>query len=198
MNLEKASQQKIKQLTKTTFKVNNNVELRMLDESYAKDLFSLVEKNRSYLREWLPWLDNSKTLDDTLNFRKLSIDLFSKDEALALGIFYKSTLTGIISFNKIDWQNGVVLIGYWLSESHQGKGIMTESCKALINYAFTELQLNRVEIRCAEGNKKSRAIPERLGFKQEGIIRQGEWLYDHYVDLVVYSLLSSEWKSRSA
>ena len=65
--------------------------------------------------------------------------------------------------------------------------------KAFVDYAFRELKLNRVEVRCAEENSKSRAIPERLGFVKEGIIREAEWIYDHYVDDVVYGILSREW-----
>ncbi|MNJ40026.1 putative ribosomal N-acetyltransferase YdaF [compost metagenome] len=71
---------------------------------------------------------------------------------------------------------------------------MTSSCKAVINYVFHELSLNRVEIRAAVQNSKSRAIPERLNFCNEGIIRQAEWLYDHYVDYVVYGMLKEDWK----
>jgi len=84
-------------------------------------------------------------------------------------------------------------IGYWLGERFQGSGVMTKSCKALIEYAFRELKLNRVEIRCAEKNLRSRAIPERLGFVNEGMIREAEWLYDHFVDHVVYGVLAREW-----
>jgi ribosomal-protein-serine acetyltransferase len=50
-----------------------------------------------------------------------------------------------------------------------------------------------VEVRAAPGNRRSRAIPERLGFRQEGILRDAEWLYDHYVDLVVYAMLADDW-----
>jgi ribosomal-protein-serine acetyltransferase len=64
-----------------------------------------------------------------------------------------------------------------------------------VNYGLHDLGLNRVEIRAAEFNTRSRAIPERLGFTQEGIIRQAEWLYDYYVDHVVYGMLSEEWKT---
>jgi ribosomal-protein-serine acetyltransferase len=56
--------------------------------------------------------------------------------------------------------------------------------------------MHKVEIRAASGNKKSRAVPERLGFKQEGCIRQAEWLYDHYVDHVVYGMLDLEWAQK--
>ena len=71
---------------------------------------------------------------------------------------------------------------------------MTKTVLALLQYAFEDLQLNKVEIRAAVGNAKSRAIPERLGFTKEGTIREAEWLYDHYVDHVAYGMLASEWK----
>ncbi len=70
---------------------------------------------------------------------------------------------------------------------------MTKALNALIQYGFEELGLNRIQIKVAVENKKSRALPERLGFTQEGIIRQAEWLYDHYVDHVMYGLLADEW-----
>lgn len=81
-----------------------------------------------------------------------------------------------------------------MAEALQGKGIMTKSCKSLIDYLFDELELHRVEIRCAENNIKSRFIPERLGLKPEGLVREVEWLYDHYINHVIYSVLASEWR----
>lgn len=63
----------------------------------------------------------------------------------------------------------------------------------MIDYAFNQLKLNRVMIRAATENKKSRSIPERLGFQMEGCNKQSEWLYDHFVDLVIYSILKEDW-----
>lgn len=71
---------------------------------------------------------------------------------------------------------------------------MTKALKALIDYGFKELELNKIEISVAVENKKSRALPERFGFVEEGKIRQAEWLYDHYIDHVIYGLLATEWK----
>lgn len=63
----------------------------------------------------------------------------------------------------INWSNKTAYIGYWLGEEFQGNGIMTKVAKTLTDYAFNELNLNKVEIRAAVENEKSRAIPERLG-----------------------------------
>lgn len=94
----------------------------------------------------------------------------------------------------MDKANRKDTIGYWLAEKFQGKGIITDAVKALIKYGFTEMNLNRIEILCAVDNTKSRAVPERLGLVNEGITRDCEWLYDHFVDSVTYSILSKEWK----
>jgi ribosomal-protein-serine acetyltransferase len=81
-----------------------------------------------------------------------------------------------------------------LDAGHQGKGIMTACCRAFIAYGFNSWKLNRVTIECATHNTRSRAIPECLGFKFEGVIREVEWLHDHYVDHAVYGLLRSDYE----
>src|SRR2546430_17592094 len=74
---------------------------------------------------------------------------------------------------------------------------MTRTCSALIDLAFDELRLNRIEISCAVENRRCRMVPERLGFKQEGVSRQRERLHDHFVDTVTYGMLASDWKNRT-
>ncbi len=62
---------------------------------------------------------------------------------------------------------------------------MTRACQGLMCYGFDELNLNRIVIYVAAGNFKSRAIPERLGFQQDGVLRQSIWMYDRFFDLIV-------------
>lgn len=169
-------------------------ELRLLQESNAEELFSLVDRNRQFLREWLPWLDGNKMLADSQAFIHLSKEQHISNRGFQTGVWYKGKLAGIIGYHPIDWQNRIVMIGYWLGQEYQGKGIITAACRSLTSYAFDEYNLNRVEIKCATGNAKSCAIPERLGFTKEGIIREGEWRYDHFVDLMLYSMLAHQWK----
>jgi ribosomal-protein-serine acetyltransferase len=106
-------------------------------------------------------------------------------------------LAGVVTFDYIDWGNRAALIGFWLGKSFQGRGIMTRTCTALIDLAFNEMGLNRVEISCAVENRRCRLVPERLRFREEGVSRQREWLYDHFVDTVSYGMLASDWKNRT-
>lgn len=177
------------------FGIDDETELRLLKERHAEELFVLMNQNRKYLREWLPWLDTNKSLDDTEEFIKGSLEQFANNSGFQSGIWFRGRLVGVIGYHKIDWANRATSIGYWLGASFQGKGLMTKACRVLVDYAFNEFGLNRVEIRCAVENKKSRAIPQRLGFREEGIIRQAEWLYDRFVDHVVYGMLASEWQN---
>jgi ribosomal-protein-serine acetyltransferase len=175
--------------------VDDNIKLRLLEPRHADALFDLVEANRQHLRQWLPWLDANVAASDTLQFIQMTRKQIADNGGFVAGIWYYDEIVGVIGHNRIDWENRISYPGYWLAEGFEGKGIMTKSCRALINHTFAELNLNRVDIRCAFENRKSRAIPERLGFRQEGIIRQAEWLYDKYVDHVVYGVLKNEWKS---
>ena len=104
---------------------------------------------------------------------------------------------GMAGYHNFDRKNHKTTIGYWLGKKHQGKGIMTAVVSGLMHHAFDVEKMNRVEIRAAVENKKSRAIAERLSLKEEGVIREAEYLYDHYVDHVVYSMLKSEWRSQN-
>ena len=176
-----------------SLKLDDGLELRLLEVRHAEAVFAVVDRNRAYLRQWLPWLDVSVTPDDTRNFIKKSLNEFASGEGLVAGVWDDGHLIGVISYNFIDRWNRIAHFGYWIASGHQGKGVMTKACRAMVDYAFDELGLNRVEIRCATGNTKSCAIPQRLGFKQEGIQRQAEWLYDHFVDLVIYAMLASDW-----
>ncbi len=175
------------------YRISSDLELRLLEERHAEELFSLTDHNREYLREWLPWLDDTRSVEDTKNFIRKSLEQFANSSGFQAGIWFKGDLAGVVGYHRIDWPNRMTSIGYWLGASYQGQGLMTAACRALVKYAVDDLKLNRVEIRCAASNTKSRAIPERLDFNQEGVLRQAEWLYDHFVDHVVYAMLASEW-----
>lgn len=177
-------------------KIDEGLSLKLVELRDAERIFELTDNSREHLKVWLPWLDFTTELKDTQDFIKSASGNFIEGKSLNAAILFNGEMVGVAGFNTINPANKTAYIGYWLGKDYQGHGIMTRTAKALTDYALNELKLNKVEIRAAEGNIKSRSIPERLGYVQEGIIRQAEWLYDHYVDHVVYGMLADEWNKK--
>ena len=173
------------------------IEIRILEEHHAIELFRLVEANRPGLRQWLPWLDWSTSPGDTADHIRHSLERYRESNGFSAGIWVGRELGGAIGLHAIDPRHRSSSIGYWLSQNFRGSGIATESVRAIVNAGFEQYNLHRIEIRCATGNDKSCAIARRLGFTHEGILREAEWLYDHFVDLAVYAMLEQDWPTRS-
>lgn len=174
--------------------VDHEIELQLLQPHHSIELFHLVNRNRYHLQKWLPWVNSFTSIEQYNHLICKWMQQFEEYSGLHLGIRYKNSLAGVISLNFIDWFNSQTNFGYFLAEDFQGKGIMSRSVHALIRYVFNEVRLNRIEIKCGEYNQKSRAIPEKLGFKIEGIIRDGEMLNDQFHNLLLYSMLRREWR----
>ena len=177
-------------------RLEKGIALEILKEEDAGELFAVVDANRDYLRRWMPWLDENRSPADTLTFIQSTRKLAADNLGFSVAIRVDGKIAGVTGYHTFNWPNRSSIMGYWLAESHQGCGIMTRSCRALIDFAFAALNVNRVAIACAVENTRSRAIPERLGFRHEGISRDAEWLYTHYVNHAIYSLLQREWQAQ--
>jgi ribosomal-protein-serine acetyltransferase len=175
-------------------KIQEGVYLRLMEERHAPQIFAAVDRERTYLREWLPWVDATKEIEHTLNFIKVSLQQFASNEGFAAGIWRGGEFIGSIGTHKIDWLYRKVEIGYWIAQKYQGLGIVTAACRAVVDHAFEEWDLHRVEIHCATSNEKSCAIPKRLGFRLEGVMREAQLLDGNYLDINVYGTLAQEWK----
>ncbi len=173
-----------------SYKIDDNTELRLLEERHAEQVFALITEKR----ERHPELDKNFSLEDAQKKIKCDLALFAENKGLGVGIWYEGNLAGGVRYHEIDWANRVTELGYWINSRFEGKGLVIKTCRVLIDYAFNKLGLNRVVISCVAENLKSRAIPEKLGFRQEGVLRQSEWLQDRFVDMVIYGLLANEWQ----
>ena len=173
--------------------IREGFELRLVEERHADEMFATVDRNRGYLRQWLPWVDATKRVDDSLAFIRSVLEMFAAQDGFTAAIWHRERVAGVIGTHRIDWRNRRVELGYWLAEEFQGRGLMSDACRLAIAHLFGEMDLHRVEIRCAAGNAKSNAIPRRLGFKHEGTLRDAELVNGRYLDLLVYAMLKSEW-----
>ena len=164
---------------------------------HAAATFKLINANRHHLRQWLPWVDNMRTIENFEAYIQKSKKEKEAGTDFGFVIMFNNTIAGRIGLHNIDRQNKTASIGYWLGAEFEKNGIITKCCKAIIDFGFTQLDLNRIEIRCAIENYKSKAVPERLNFKQEGILKQAEFVNNKILDLHVYALLKEEWQTKS-
>ena len=177
------------------YEVNEHVKLKILEEREADQLFKLVDSNREYLGEFLPFVAYTTEVEHSKKFIHSALQQFARGDGFHCGIWYDQKLVGVIGLHYLDLVNKRTSIGYYLAEDFQKKGIMTRCTKALIQYVYEEYDINRIEIRMSTKNKKSRAIPIRLGFTQEGILRSDECLQGEFSDSYVYSVLREEYEN---
>jgi len=172
--------------------ISDVLELRLIGPQHSKELLDLIDVNREHLRRWHPWVDSMRTLSEVEKAIEGWQLRHTNKQGVHAGIWFKGRFCGMINFMIIDWANRWTALSYWLDSAHQGQGIMTACCHAMICHSFNTWKLNRITIECASENIRSCAIPERLGFKLDGIVRGIEWLHGRYVDHAMYGLLRSD------
>ncbi|HGF4937291.1 TPA: GNAT family N-acetyltransferase [Vibrio parahaemolyticus] len=171
-----------------TLEVEDGLELALVEPKFAPLYLEIVIKQRDYLSEWLAWSAHAQNEEFFLGFIKRSLHDYADGKSLVCTMIYQNELVGNISFNAIDHDLQKVEIGYWLSSDFQGKGIVSKSLSRLIEFAFIELDMKKVQISAAVENKASRRVCERLGFTLEGIVTRAENLNGRVVDHAVYGL----------
>ncbi|ALM52100.1 GNAT family N-acetyltransferase [Halomonas huangheensis] len=170
-------------------RITPDLHIETLDQKHVRTLWLAVDDSRSSLCTWLPWVDSTLSRDDTEVFVTAARTERRLGTAWHFAIIESQTLIGTCSFNRIVKEHRWASLGYWLHQQHVGKGVMTRCVAALVDIGFSELSLHRLEIRCAVGNRRSRAVAERLGFEFEGCLRECEWVNGQPLDHRVYSRL---------
>ncbi|MGH2871199.1 MAG: GNAT family N-acetyltransferase [Solirubrobacteraceae bacterium] len=175
-------------------RIDGERDLRLLEERDAAELQAVIESNRAHLAAWMPWAAE-QTLDGTLDYIRRSRRELGERRALELAIVQRGAIIGGAGLNRVDWVNLGANIGYWIAERAQGRGTVTMAVRALVDHALGAWDLHRVEIRAGVENARSRAVPVRLGFVQEGVLRGIERFGDRYLDHAVYGMLADDWPS---
>ena len=172
--------------------LTDDAELRLLELRHAPALRAAVNANRDRLY----WVPADMSDEDAVGRVRNGIARLAAAEGFDAGIFVGGELVGLIGLVRVSERTKSGELGYWIDRKAEGKGLVSRGCAAMIDYAFGELGLRRIEIRLAVSNARSRAVPERLGFTLEGTSRQAEPVGDRWEDLLVFGLLASEWKAR--
>lgn len=175
-----------------TITIDQHVKLELTAKKHAAGLYEAIDNNRKHLSRFLSWIGSMQSVEDLSTYLRSCEVLYQEGRELSFVILMDNVPVGRIGLHYVNQLNKNAAIGYWITENVQGRGIVTRSCRALIDYGFKELGLRRIEIKAATENLKSRAIPVKLGFQQEGILRQAERINGKFMDLVLFSLLNDD------
>ena len=177
-----------------SFEILPNIMLREVTIEDAAAIYHAIDTHRDYMRTWLPFVDNLKSVADEENFLKGVLSAPAENYEPIFGIRNKQNeICGLVGFHFSDFANHRTEIGYWLLPEYQHQGIMTACVRRLCQWAVETKNIKRIQIRCATGNTASNGIPIRLGFRLEGTERAGELLASgKYADIHVYSILKEE------
>jgi ribosomal-protein-serine acetyltransferase len=173
------------------FELSDGLILRSLRAEDAKELYAVVEANRDHLSPWMPWAAG-QTLAGTEIFIRSAIRQERDHDGFQLAVVEGDEICGVVGYHRVDHENNTTSVGYWLTAARQGRGVMTRAVGELLTYAFEELGMHRIELRAAPANTRSRALAERLGFREEGLLRESERFGDEYRDLILYARLVSD------
>ena len=176
---------------RTEFQVDD-LTMRAWREDDVDAALEIVLRNREHLRTYMQWMTDDYSIEHARKFIVEGIKNRLDKVTLGLALVRDGALIGSTGFNRLDWAARVCEIGYWIDRDSEGRGVVTRACRAMIEYAFDELEMNRIEIRCSAENERSAAIPKRLGFKLEGTLRQAEVLHGRAHDFLIFGLLAED------
>jgi ribosomal-protein-serine acetyltransferase len=172
--------------------------LRGLEDDDAEELFALIDDNRAHLAAWMPFVGQTRGVVDSLAFIRAAKRQHDENRGMQLAVLSEERIIGVAGFHAIDWNRRQTSIGYWLASDQQGAGTMTLAVTALLDHAFDVWKLSRVEIRAGVLNARSRAIPLRLGFRDEGVLPAAERIGARVIDHAIYAMTAREWKRARA
>lgn len=176
-------------------KISQEIELQLVSEDLAGELFLLVNENRLHLSPWFPWVETTTTPKDSLAFIQKVSAAFEKKEAAGFLIRYKGEAVGTCGLHFLASEEQHSQIGYWLGQKWQGKGIAYQAMQLIIDYFFGNYARQCLEIRCLPHNERSGQLALRLGFSfQQNLY--GECVGHGIVSHDVYMFTRTEWLAR--
>jgi ribosomal-protein-serine acetyltransferase len=171
--------------------------LRHWNESESEALTAVIAANREHLMRWLPWAE-AHGFEDSVDYLRRKRLQVEANDGFEGTIELDGRIVGVAGFHAIDWVNRSTSIGYWLTADTQGRGLMSAAVRALLDHAFGVWGLHRVVIEVVVDNERSQAIPERLGFRQEAVLREAKLIRGRYEDAYLYAMVASDWSSSPA
>lgn len=169
------------------------------DPQLARMMFEHVDRDRTRLGQFLPWVPFVKTVDDEIKYIRDCNTKWAECSLFDYGIFLKpqGQYVGNIGVHSIKWEHRGAEIGYWILGQYEGHGLMTEATLALERELFL-IGFQRVQICCSAANQRSAAVPRRAGYIYEGTHRHDAIENGAFRNTMVFAKLLPDWLRTSA
>jgi ribosomal-protein-serine acetyltransferase len=174
--------------------VNENINLIIPTLDLSHEIYGLIDNDRDHLSQWLSWVPKVQSYTDVEQNLRERIQGYQTGTSASFYAVYNNVIVASVGFISINNNDKKGEIGYWISSQYQGKGIVSKSVKACINYGFNRLGLNKIIIQCARGNSRSINLAGKLGFSIEGILKEDRIRNNTYHDTFYFSLFKKEYK----
>jgi len=167
--------------------------LRMLSVNDAFDMYEYARNPE--ICKYVTW-EAHDSVEDSMSYLSLVEERYKGGEYFDWGIVLKEIgkLVGTCGFVDIDKASSRGEIGYVLSKTHWGKGLMSEAVRKVCYHGFGFMELNRIEARVFPENTRSQSVLKKLGFQYEGTLHQQQLIKGKYQDLMMFSMLKSEFR----
>ncbi|MCK9487111.1 MAG: GNAT family N-acetyltransferase [Dehalococcoidia bacterium] len=175
--------------------VHATTRLRPWRAEDARDLSGVIEASREHVAEWLTWAEDY-TLERADGFIRRALASYVDGSGLEMCLEIDGAIAGGCGLVRIDRDHFEAEVGYWLGLPYTKRGHMTRAVAALTDHVMDKMAFHRVQIRALAGNAPSRAIPERLGFRQEGLFVADRWHRGEWHDTAFYAITEQEWRTR--
>jgi ribosomal-protein-alanine N-acetyltransferase len=165
--------------------------LRRLEADDLEDIFEYASDRE--VAKHTSWPAHT-TIEDSREFINYVLELYKNGEVAPWGVVCEGKVVGTCGFLYWNLHSSWAEIGYALASKYWGRGLMTEAVWEIISFGFQKMKLNRIQGRCEVENIASVRVMEKAGMKMEGVLREHEYSNGRYLDMIVYSILRSEWK----
>ncbi|MEU2926594.1 GNAT family protein [Streptomyces sp. NPDC007251] len=177
---------------------DDGAELRPLEVWHAEEVLAGVDRGREFIGRHIGLADVVHDLDGARSWLRLYADKRAADAGSVHGIWLDGKLVGGVLFRVWDTPSGVCEAGCWLEPAATGRGLVTRAMRVLLDWAFEQRGMHRVEWYASSANEPSINVARRLGMTREGVLRENHPHHGVRASTEIWSLLAPEWRAARA
>jgi len=157
-------------------------------------LYQAARESITEMSPWMPWCHADYSIEESRAWVESRAEAWEKgtEYDFAISDAKDSFFLGGCGLSHIDRANRIANLGYWVRTSRAKKGVASAAARLLAQFGLGKLELNRIEIMAAVGNKASQRVAEKVGAKREGILRNRRVVRDRVYDMVLFSLIPKD------